>query len=350
MTRQGDVIQVIDGAGTLAQVEADPYQAALLTWLEGKPDNTRAAYFSALRDFMKFLAELPAELPADGQPRHWRQVTPLDVAGWKEDLKRRGLADTTIAQRLSALSSFYSYLQRPQADGQPIQAVNPVDGVGRDDLEVSPYERARPVSAEDFRAILDVIDADTVTGARDRALFLFYVLCGRRRSEVLRLRGRDLRIEAGQAVTYRVRLKRGKVKWKQLPPPVWAAIQRYLELAGRTLQDNSPLFVATVDNGRYLRRHYNAPPLQEEQPITGEAVAQALDRYARRAGLDPQAVTLHSLRHLGARLFKDAAGGDVVQTQMFLDHANLATTQIYVQQLEGEKHAHWQAMANALEV
>jgi len=342
----GDVIQVIDGAGTLAQVEGDPYQVALLTWLEGKPENTRAAYMSALRDFLAYTAQRSE----DGQPAHPRDVLPLDVAGWKENLKGRDLADTTIAQRLSALSSFYSYLQRPQADGQPIQAVNPVDGVGRDDLEVSPYERARKISAGDFRAILDTIDAGTVTGARDRALFLFYVLCARRRSEVLRLRGRDLRVDAGR-VAYRVRLKRGAVKWKELPPPVWEAIKGYLDVAGRTLQDNSPLFTATVDNGRYLRRHYNAPPLQEEeQPITGEAIAQALARYARRAGLDPQAVTLHSLRHLGAELYNDASGGDVRQTQLFLDHAHLNTTQIYLTQLTGEKHKHWQAMANALQV
>lgn len=336
------IIPVVEMAGDVAQAEADPYQAALAVWLEGKPDNTRAAYTSALRDFLTYTAQRKK----DGQPKHPRDVTPLDVAGWKENLKARGLADSTLAQRLSALSSYYAHLQRPQADGQPIQTVNPVDGVDRDDLEVSPYERARKLSAAGFRAILDVIPLDTVAGARDRALFLFYVLCARRRSEVVNLRGRDLRVDAGNVV-YRVRLKRGKVKWKALPPPVWEAIKRYLTLAGRTLQDDTPLFTATVDSGQHLRQYYGAPSPEEERPITGEAVAQALGRYVARAGMDPDKVSLHSLRHLGAELYQEASG-DVRQTQLFLDHAHLNTTQIYLTQLTGEEHRHWQAMANKL--
>ncbi|NLF02900.1 MAG: tyrosine-type recombinase/integrase [Anaerolineales bacterium] len=320
----------------LAHLESDPYAAALATWLEGKPANTRRSYAGALRDFLASTERHPAE------------VTPLDVALWKEGLKARGLADSTIAQRLSAVSSWYTYLQRPQADGQPLHGHNPVDGVDRADLEISPYDRARKVNPEDFRRLLAVIPADTVAGARDRALFLWYVLCARRRSEVIGLRGRDLRLD-GQRLMYRVRLKGGKVKWKELPPPVWAAVQGYLELAGRTLHDDAPLFVATVDAGQHLRAYYGATAPDGEQPLSGEAVSQALSRYAARAGLNPEQITLHSLRHLGAELFQKA-GGDVRQTQLFLDHAQLNTTQIYLEQLTGEEHRHWQAMANALGV
>jgi hypothetical protein len=33
---------------------------------------------------------------------------------------------------------------------------------------------------------------------------------------------------------------------------------------------------------------------------------------------------------------------------MFLDHAHLDTTQIYLEQLTGEEHRYWQAMVNRL--
>ena len=36
--------------------------------------------------------------------------------------------------------------------------------------------------------------------------------------------------------------------------------------------------------------------------------------------------------------------------QQFLDHAQLNTTQIYLKQLSGESHRHWQAMTNELEL
>ena len=51
----------------------------------------------------------------------------------------------------------------------------------------------------------------------------------------------------------------------------------------------------------------------------------------------------------GADLFQQASG-DIRQIQMFLDHAHLNTTQIYLEQLTGEEHRHWQAMANRLGV
>lgn len=325
----GDVI--LTEAGGLMPIDRDPYQAAMLTWLEGKAHNTQRSYMTALRDLLGYTGAHP------------RAVTPLDVAGWKEDLKQRGLADSSIAQRLSAVSSFYTYLCR-----RGIQETSPVDAVGRGDLDVNPYERAHKLPLAAFRRILEVIPVDTEVGARDRALLLFYVLCARRRSEVVQLLAKDLRLE-GDRVTYRTRLKGGKTKWKELPPPVWHAIRHYLDVAGRDPRGDEPIFIATTDAGQYLREYYDAPDPHREQPLTGEAVAQALKRYAAAAGIDPDAVTVHSLRHLGAELYYSASG-DVRETQIFLDHARLDTTSIYLEQLTGQDHKHWQAMANKLGV
>jgi len=165
---------------------------------------------------------------------------------------------------------------------------------------------------------------------------------------VVGLRANDLRIEDDK-MTYRARLKGGKARWKELPLPVWRAIRRYLALAGREPTGTDPVFTATTDSGKYLRDYYGAPEPNGPQPLTGEAVAQALKRYAEAAGLDPAAVTLHSLRHLGAELYHNASG-DLRDTQAFLDHQRSDTTAIYLQQLTGEEHRHWQAMVNALGV
>jgi site-specific recombinase XerD len=120
-------------------------------------------------------------------------------------------------------------------------------------------------------------------------------------------------------------------------------------VAGRDPHGRDPIFTATTDAGQYLREYYNAPEPEGEEPLTGAAVAQALKRYADAAGLDPDAVTVHSLRHLGAELYHKASG-DLRETQRFLDHARLDTTSIYLEQLTGEEHRHWQAMANTLGV
>ena len=335
MTQKSDALAIPETVAALAAAP-DPYLAAMAVWLQGKPENTRRSYYRALRQLLDYTG------------KHPRQLTPLAIAGWKEHLKQAGRADSTIEQRLSAVSSYYQFLGRPQGDGRPLHKTNPVAGVERSDLDVNPYERARKLSTKSFRQILDVIDVEKANGARDRAVFLFYVLCARRRSEVTQLYGRDIRLQENK-VTYRVKLKGGRSKWKEMPPPVWAAIQHYLHVAARALKEDAPLFVATVDNGKYLRDYHGVPQPEEEQPITGKALSKALKRYARRAGLDPKKISLHSLRHLGAELFLEASG-DLHETQAFLDHAHLNTTQIYLSQLTGEDHRHWQAMANKLEL
>jgi len=132
-----------------------------------------------------------------------------------------------------------------------------VDAVGQNDLKVTPYERA---------------------------LLLFYGLRARRRSAVVGLRARDLWIEPDKVI-YRARVKRGETKWKELPPPAWKAIRRYLDLDGREPTGDDPIFTATTDAGQCLRDYYGTPKPERLEPLTGEAVAQALKRYTayRRA-------------------------------------------------------------------
>ena len=69
--------------------------------------------------------------------------------------------------------------------------------------------------------------------------------------------------------------------------------------------------MATVDKGKYLRQYRGLPDPEGEEPLTGEAISQALKRYARRAGLDPASLCLHSLRHLGAELFQEVSGDEI---------------------------------------
>ena len=130
---------------------------------------------------------------------------------------------------------------------------------------------------------------------------------------------------------------------------MWTAILQYLHVSRRQLEDETPVFTATVNNGEYLRRYYSVPSPSQLRPISGHAINQALKQSCKRAGLNPANISLHSLRYLGAELFQHASG-DVVQTQKFLDHAHLNTTQVYLTQLPGEVHQHRQAMVNKLGV
>ena len=73
------------------------------------------------------------------------------------------------------------------------------------------------------------------------------------------------------------------------------------------------------------------------------------ERYAKKAEINPDKLTPHSLRHLGVQLYYRPSGGDAYKVQRFLDHAHL-NTQIYMEQLESQGHEHWQEMARDLGV
>lgn len=300
---------------------------ALYVWLQGKPANTRRSYMRGILDFFTYFGEFTPP-----------KVTAQYVANYKEHLKSLGRSHATVVQRLAALSSYYNYLVASH-----LVAENPVLLAGRDDVKVSPYGRSRKVSAADFMRMLDTIDTSTTVGAMYHAIFLWYFLDARRRAEVLRMTGQDIRVEGGR-VTCRVVVKGGDETWRELPPPVWMAIQHYLKLAGREMRDDEPIFQATVDNAKWLHPELAAEPRQ----LSDSAVSQALKRYATAAGLDADKISIHSLRHLGGLEYYKASGKDVEATRRFLGHSSLATTTIYLSQMDGQEHRHWQAMMNQL--
>ena len=313
--------------------EDEAWQRAYVVWLSGKRAHTRRAYGRIVYDFFQFANVKPA------------QVTGDMVNAWKLHLQSLGRRDTTIAQRLAGLSSFFNHLQRKAG----LLDRNPVDMVERGDLDDSPYGNARPMTMADFQAIWNELDPATPTGAMYRALFLGYTLTGKRRAELLRLHGRDLSID-GDAVTYRVTTKGGKTQRRTIPPAVWAAIRHYLAVAGRTIPpaDDEPLFIATHTTGNYVDFRGNYVQRSAGEPVSGTAAAEALKRAAVRAGVNPDRVTLHGMRHLAAALWKKAHGNDIRGLQSFLGHANVATTQIYDETVFSDERTNYGAMAEAL--
>ena len=314
-------------------VSDDAWQRAAAVWLLGKRPHTRRAYGRIVADFFQFANVTPAEVTGDM------------VNAWKLHLQSLGRRDTTIAQRLAGLSSYFSHLQRKAA----LIDRNPVDMCERGDLNDSPYGNARPMTKADFQAIMNELDPTTAAGSMYRALFMAYALTGKRRTELLRLHGRDLSID-GSKVTYRVTTKGGKAQRRTIPPTAWAAIRHYLTVAGRNCPpaDDEPLFMATHVTGNYVDARGNYIQRSAGEAVSGTAAAEALKRAAERAGVDPRRVTIHGMRHLAAAIWKEAHGNDIRGLQSFLGHANVATTQIYDETVFSDERTDYDAMAEAL--
>jgi site-specific recombinase XerD len=275
---------------------------------------TVEGYSRMLQHFFGTLGKLPD------------RVTRQEVFAWAygKGLSGKEPSPVTIGARLACLSSFYRFLIRME-----IVASNPCDQLQRPRTSLSP---PRGLSAEEIRRLLAVIP-DTPTGLRDRAIILTLTLTGRRRSEVINLKARDITQAGGLFYTYRG--KGGKQGKRELPRPAFEAIRTALAAFSKDLATMAPdesLWPSSTNNGRGL---------------TSGTFYSNLRRYLKRAGLPPAGV--HILRHSAAKLRRDV-GESVEDVSRFLDHSSLAVTTVYLRRLEGQEDRGWGKVAEAIGV
>jgi site-specific recombinase XerD len=228
------------------------------------------------------------------------------------------LSSSTQTAELAGLRRFFRWAR---AEG-----LRPDDPMGIRPPRREPSARARGLSAEEVARLLAMIPSDSAAGLRLRALVLAYLLTGRRRSEVLNLRWRDLDLEGG---FYRY-TGSGKERQRALPPPVRLAILVYAEAAGVERRPDEAVF----------------PGRWRDQPVDGKYIGEQLRQAAELAGI-PLERPLHTLRHSYARALRRVEA-PLEAVQAALDHSNLATTSIYLRQLEGQEDPWWPKLAAEL--
>jgi site-specific recombinase XerD len=266
------------------------------------------------------------------------EVGGSDVAEWANELARKGLADATVAARLAAISSFYQFCMTTYTDagGQPLTRHNPVAIVERPRVEK--YGNSRPLTIEQLRDLLGVIDRSTIQGMRDYAMILIAVYTGRRSAEVRGLRIANIQHFSNGQLRYCWKGKRGKMRWDDLPAPVYQAMQLYLEAAGRGglgLGLGEPMFIA--HNGHDVSC----------RPLCSEFFNQMVKGYAKAAGL-PEWVHTHTLRHTASAL-RLSAGRSVLEISRLLGHSSLQVTQIYIEAMTGFEDDGWQDVERVLD-
>jgi integrase/recombinase XerD len=205
-----------------------------LEWLANITNpKTRRAYKIDVSEFSAFSGlRGPAELST---------VTRAHVIAWRKDLEARGLSPSSIRRKLSALSSLFDYLcERNAVSG------NPVDGVKRP--MANGNEGSTPALGDaQARKLLETPPADTLKGARDRAILATLLYHGLRHEELCGLRVRD--IQSRQGVMHsRVRGKRGKVRFVPVHAMVQRLIEEYLALAGHGDDVAAPVFRPVTNN------------------------------------------------------------------------------------------------------
>ncbi|MBN2114795.1 MAG: tyrosine recombinase XerD [Acidimicrobiia bacterium] len=244
------------------------------------------------RDLRRYAAHLAGAEP-----------DPDAVAGFVAALYRRGLAPASIARHVAAVRGFHRFLT---AEG--LAASDPTVLV---DSPRRPTALPKALTVEEVFRLLEVPDPATPEGRRDRALLEFLYATGARVAEAAALDQLDLDLSEATA---RLTGKGDKQRVVPVGGAACRALAAYLpdRLARRRPGRDSGAVFLNRRGGRLTR-----------QGIWG-----IVRRQAARAGLDPDAVSPHVLRHSAATHMVEG-GADLRTVQELLGHASISTTQVY---------------------
>lgn len=223
------------------------------------------------------------------------------VRGWVADLHDRGLAPSTIARQLSAVRTFFGWLEREgHCDSNPAKEVpNPKQA----------QRLPERLDVDDVTAILEAPTRSTVAGKRDRALLELLYGAGLRVSELVAIDLDDLYLSDR---TVRVIGKGNKERIVPFGRKAEEAIEEHIRASGklRAKNDDPALFL----NMRGSR-------------LTDRSVRRILNKAVMQAALT-RGVHPHVLRHSFATHLLES-GLDLRAIQELLGHARLTTTQRY---------------------
>lgn len=261
--------------------------------------------------------------------KHPADVVPVDVRRWLTSLEKKGLRPATIYQRACLLSSFYNWAMKDTELGLLIRS-NPARLARPKAPKAYQTESAKSLTDDEIGALISVVRqkaaSGEVVGKRDYAILLLFMASGKRRTEILSLRGRDIKVDKTLILTNRI--KGGSyVGYEIADPAVKEALLDYLTASRR-------LSVFRTDSPIWTRHDYAGRP---GATLSSHCFVKNMKRYARLAGIED--FHLHRTRHTFARIVSEETGS-ITATQEALDHSNPSTTRIYVQRIAIKRDQH----------
>jgi integrase/recombinase XerD len=262
---------------------------------------TLTAYRNDLTDLARFLAARGTALEdADAAAVH----------DYLAAATTRRLAPRTLARHLSAMRQFFRFLVSDGARGDDPTAGLDTPRLGR------PLPKI--LSEAEVERLIEAAAAwPDDEGIRLRCLLELLYATGLRVSELI---GLPLAAAQRDPQFFLVRGKGGKERVVPLSAPARQALAAYLECRPRFLPQRHQPDARTA---RWL-----FPSRGEAGHLTRQRCGQLLKELALAAGLDPQKLSPHVLRHAFASHLLDH-GADLRSVQQMLGHADIATTQIY---------------------
>ena len=232
--------------------------------------------------------------------QHWQNIQQSDIRNHIATRHRQGLAASSLHRELSAIRSFFKFLQK-----QKIITNNPVQHIQ------APKGQKKLPKTLDVDQITGFLEAgaDSLLEIRDLAIFELFYSSGLRLSELtalnlssIDLKDKTLLVSQG---------KGGKSRLLPTGSKAISALKNWLPLRQQITPENEPaLFVSN-----------------KGQRLSQRSVQLRLANWCKKKGLS-QHIHPHMLRHSFASHLLESSQ-DLRAIQELLGHSNISTTQIY---------------------
>ena len=268
-----------------------------LTNQKANSANTRESYLRDALYFLEYLSNAGIDpLEADEQV----------IQGYVEHLHDLKRSPTTISRNLASVRCFYKFLIfRGLMDSNPAKGIK---------LEKTVKKLPQVLSGEEIELLLAQPDITEPKGCRDKAMLELLYATGIRASELINLNIQDLNLRSG------VLYCRGSKGVRSIPvyPSAVVAVSDYIyRMRG---------LITGPESGNALFVNLNGAAR------TRQGFWKIVKGYATEAGITKE-ITPHTLRHSFAlHLLENGASVKDIQTMM--GHADISSTQVYVQLLD----------------
>lgn len=276
------------------------YYSMFSEYLTNQKANSADTRESYLRDTMFFLEYLSGIGTA---PQDADEEVIQKYVDRLHELKR---SPTTISRNLASVRCFYKFLIfRGQLDHNPAKGIK---------LEKAEKKLPQVLSGEEIELLLAQPDITEPKGCRDKAMLELLYATGIRASELINLNLKDINLRSGVLYCH------GSKGVRSIPvyPSAVVSVSDYIyRMRGLITgpESGSALFV-NLNGGR----------------LTRQGFWKIVKGYAIEAGITKE-ITPHTLRHSFAlHLLENGASVKDIQTMM--GHADISSTQVYVQLLD----------------
>lgn len=276
--------------------------ATFIEYLEQEKQASKNTVLSYRRD----LVQMKAYLELHGIYEVSR-VTKTSLHSYILYLENQKKATTTISRVLASVKAFFHYEYcKGRILRDPAELLKPPKIEKKPPVIISPNEVDR---------FLQQPSGDTPKEKRDKAMLELLYATGMRVSELISLKVTDINLSIGFLVC------KDAQKERRIPfgKTAGQALRIYLESSRQNL----------------LKSHTDSELLFTNcsgQPMSRQGFWKIVKHYGKMAGIDAE-ITPYTLRHSFA-VHRIDSGADIVAVKTMLGHADLATTQMYMQYLQ----------------